>query len=235
MEAHGLAREAVSAPCRHWIRGDGTPDVHGATNARHGTGSVRQSSSTEPSQQRQQPDPEISGSACCEQRRDLDYRVGYGLPMSRMPPNSMRLVTSRAEQSLDSNLQSSQNSGLQNEVHECDHERAYLKILGIQSVGFNNGLSLACRLCGGRWQRLLRTRPDSNFSVSDGVPLNPYQVGIPLPLPPGSPRSKEAVQCRLALEGSVAAARIELPNFFLHHTTFPHHVIMIRWPSQAFR
>ena len=136
------------------------------------------------------------------------------------------------QQPLDANLQ---NSGWQKEVPECNHEMAYLKILGTQSGAFNNGLSLACRLCGQRWQRLLLTRPDTSLSVQGGSYLKSYERGIRLPLLPGNPWSEQAVNHRLRLECAIAVARVEHPRFWLQSTTFSHHVICRQWQAQPFR
>ena len=80
------------------------------------------------------PSRRSSGRRAASHVVDWSTKFRYEIPMSGMPPSSMRLVTGRAEQSLDSNIQNLQTSGWQNQVHECDDERAAPKILGIGSV-----------------------------------------------------------------------------------------------------
>ena len=91
------------------------------------------------------------------------------------------------------------------QVHECHHPMGALRMAGTASLTdgectFNNGKSIVCQICGGRWQRNVRAHPDTNISVITGQRLLPYEIGIPLPLPQGTPWSEEAVQETLRLE-----------------------------------
>ena len=85
-----------------------------------------------------------------------------------------------------------------NEVH---HSMEALRQAGTGTMTdgeseWNNGKSMVCEICGGRWQRLERARPDTNVSVVTGERLRPFEIGIPLPLHPGSQWSLEAVTKR---------------------------------------
>ena len=71
-------------------------------------------------------------------------------------------------------------------------------------------------------------------SIITGLPLRPFEIGIALPIPKGTQWSDEAVGHRLYSECASAVARIEIPGFYLHQTTFPHLGIMRQWPSRAF-
>ena len=110
---------------------------------------------------------------------DWSSEYGYGLPVSRMTYTRHYTI---------SVLEFTRTRDWLCRVHECKHPNRALRILGTGSLGdgqvsFNNGLSMCCGLCGGRWQRLPPVHPDSNESVVDGAPLTPYQMEIPLPIP----------------------------------------------------
>ena len=146
-----------------------------------------------------------SGRRAASNVADWSTEFGYGLPISRKTPNGVALT--------DPYLQDSGVRDWLCQVDECEHPSSALKILGTGStrtslITYNSGLSMVCKICGGRWQRLHLCRQDSNLSVRDGASLKPFEIGIPLLLPCRSPWGKEAVEHRLRLEVMVAVARV---------------------------